>query len=59
MVRRSKIIFCDVGIHIIPNERIQKHLVRGKKGQWDSKEKGDYRAESEKGPCVKKNRQDY
>ena len=39
------------------NRRGQEHLVRSTKGQWDSKEKDGYRAESEKESCVKKDRQ--
>jgi len=35
------------------NEGGQKHLVRGTKGQWVSKEKVGYRAESEKESCMK------
>jgi hypothetical protein len=39
---------------MLPNERGQKHLVRDKKkGQWNSKEKDGYRAESEKESSVK------
>jgi hypothetical protein len=38
---------------VFPNEGIQKHLVRDTKGQLNSKEKDDYRAESEKESCVK------
>ena len=53
MVRRSKIIFRNVGVHVFPNEGGQKHLVRDTKGLWGSKEKDGYRAESEKEPCVK------
>ena len=41
---------------MFPNEGGQKHLVRDTKGQLNSKEDG-YRAESEKGSCVKKDRQ--
>jgi len=53
LVRRSKIIFRNVGVHVFPNEGGQKHLVRDTKGLWGSKEKDGYRAESEKEPCVK------
>jgi hypothetical protein len=38
---------------VFPNEGGQKHLVSETKGQWDSKEKDSYRAESEKESCVK------
>ena len=38
---------------MFPNEGCQKHLVRDAKGQWGSKEKDAYRAESEKESCVK------
>ena len=38
---------------MFPNEGGQKHLLRDTKGQWGSKEKDFYRAESEKGSCVK------
>ena len=38
---------------MFPNEGIQKHLVRDTKVQLNSKEKDGYRAESEKGSCVK------
>jgi hypothetical protein len=38
---------------MFPNEGGQNHLVRDTKGHWGSKEKGGYRAESEKGSCVK------
>ena len=38
---------------MFPNEGAQKHLVRGYKSQWGSKEKVGYRAESEKGSCLK------
>jgi len=38
---------------MFPNEGCQKHLVRDTKGQLNSKEKDGYRAESEKGSCVK------
>ena len=40
-------------MHMFPNEGGQKHLVRDTKGQWGDKEKGGYRAESEKESCVK------
>jgi len=40
-------------MNMFPNEGGQKHLVRDTKGQWDSKEKDGYRAESEKESCVK------
>ena len=53
LVRRSKTILCNVGIHMFPNEERQKHLVRDTKGQWGGKEKGGYRAEGEKNSCVK------
>jgi hypothetical protein len=33
LVRRSKIIFGNVGIHMFANEGDQKRLVRDKKGQ--------------------------
>jgi hypothetical protein len=36
---------------VCPIEGGQKHLVWNKKGQWGSKEKGDYMAESEKELC--------
>jgi len=39
------------------NEGGQKHLVRDTKGQLNNKEKDGYRAESEKGSCVKQDRQ--
>ena len=39
------------------NEEGQKHLVRDTKGQWGSKVKGGYRAESGKGSYVKWDRQ--
>ena len=42
---------------MFPNEGSQKHLVRDKKGQCDSKKKDSYRAESEKESCVKYDRQ--
>jgi len=42
---------------MFPNEGGQKHLVRNKKGQWGIKEKGGYRAESEKESCMKYDRQ--
>ena len=42
---------------MFPNEGGQQHLVRDTKGQWDSKEKDGYRAESEKESCVKQDRQ--
>jgi len=35
------------------NEGGQKYLVGVKKGQWDNKVKGGYRAVSEKESCVK------
>jgi hypothetical protein len=35
------------------NEGGQKHQERDRKGQWGSKEKDGYRAESEKEPCMK------
>ena len=38
------------------NEGGQRYLARIKKGQWGSKEKDSYRAESEKESCVKKDR---
>jgi len=53
LVRRYKIIFGNVGIHVFPNEGSQRHLVRDTKGQLNSKEKDGYRAESEKDSCVK------
>ena len=53
MFRRSEIIFWNAGIHVFPNEGGQKLLVRDTKGQWDSEEKDDYGAESEKESCVK------
>jgi len=37
---------------MFPNEGGQKQLVRDTKGQWESKEKDGYRAESEKESCV-------
>jgi hypothetical protein len=42
---------------VFPNVGGQKHLVRDTKGQWGGKEKGGYRAESEKESCVKQDRQ--
>ena len=42
---------------MIPNECGQQHLVRDTKGQLNSKEKGGYRAESEKESCVKQDGQ--
>jgi hypothetical protein len=48
LVSRSKIIFSNVEMHMFLNEGGQKHLVRDTKGQWVSKEKDGYRAESEK-----------
>ena len=39
------------------NEGGQKHLGGVKKGQWDNKVKGGYRAVSEKESCVKQDRQ--
>jgi hypothetical protein len=36
---------------MFPNKGGQKHLVRDTKGQWGSKEKDRYRAESEKVMC--------
>ena len=53
LVRRFKIIFRNVKIHMFPNEGGQKHLLRDTKGQWESKEKDGYRTESEKESCVK------
>jgi len=38
---------------MFPNEGVQKHLVRDTKGQLNSKEKGGYRAESERESCVR------
>jgi hypothetical protein len=38
---------------MFPYEGGQKHLVRDKKGQWDSRKEDSYRAESEKESCVK------
>jgi len=38
---------------MFPNEGVQKHLVRDTKGQLNNKENDGYRAESEKGSCVK------
>jgi len=35
------------------NDGGQKHLVRDTNGEWGSKEKDSYRAESEKKSCVK------
>ena len=35
------------------NEGDQKHLVRDAKGQWGSKAKDSYKAESEKESCMK------
>jgi len=43
LVRKSKIIFGNVGIPMFPNEGVQKHLVRDTKGQLNSKEKDGYR----------------
>ena len=42
---------------MFPNEGGQKHLLGDKKGQWGSKEKGGYRAQSEKETFVKQDRQ--
>ena len=42
---------------MFPYEGGQKHLVRDTKGQWNSKEKDGYRAESEKESCVKQDGQ--
>ena len=53
LVRRFKITFRNVGIHMFVNEGGQLHLVRGTKGQWGSKEKDGYRADSEIESCVK------
>jgi len=36
---------------VFPNDGDQKHLVRDTKGQWDSKDKNVYRAESERVMC--------
>ena len=38
---------------MFPNEGVQKHLVRNRKGQWGNKEKDGYRAECEKESFVK------
>jgi len=38
---------------MFPNEGGQMHLVRDTKGQWGSKGKDGYRAESEEESCVK------
>ena len=38
---------------MFPNEGGQKHLVKGTKGQLNSKEKDGYSAESDKDSCVK------
>ena len=38
---------------MFPNEGGQKRVARNTKGQWGSKEKDGYRAESEKESCVK------
>ena len=38
---------------MFPNEGGQKHLVKDTKGQRGSQEKDCYRAESERGPCMK------
>ena len=38
---------------MLPNGGYQKHLVRDTNGQWDSKEKDGYRADSEKESRVK------
>jgi len=53
LVRRFKIIFLDVGIHVFPNEGGQKHLVRDTKGQRGSQGKDGYKAEREKESCVR------
>jgi hypothetical protein len=42
---------------MFPNEGGQEHLVRDTKGQWASRKKDGYRAESEKESCVKQDRQ--
>ena len=39
LVRKPKIIFLNVGIHMFPNGRGQRHLEKNTKGQWGSKEK--------------------
>ena len=42
---------------MFPYEGGQRYLARNTEGQWGSKEKDGYRAESEKESCVKKDRQ--
>ena len=42
---------------MFPNEGGQKHLVKNTKGQYGSKEKEGYRAESEKESYVMQDRQ--
>jgi len=46
-------LFSEMSKYMFPNEGRQKHLVRGAKGQWNSKEKDGYRAESLKESYVK------
>ena len=43
IVRKFKIIFWDLGIHVFPNDGGQKHLVRDIKGQRCSQGKDGYR----------------
>jgi hypothetical protein len=38
---------------MFPTEGGQKYLLRDRKGHWGSKEKDGYKAEGEKGSCVK------
>ena len=53
LFRRSKIIFLNIGLHMLPNEGGHKQKVRDIKGQLGWKGKDGYRAESEKESCVK------